>query len=81
MSQLADASQGNDAAYTLQALVGIAVKGLAPKAIRSPQTKQERIEKAQQAAAKNVSADWDEWDAASDNGDDGGEPPLLELDN
>ena len=55
-------------------MVGIVLKGLAPKKVRSPQTKEERMDIAREAAAKLVAADWDEWAVASDKGEDGGDP-------
>ena len=57
----------------------MAIKGLKPKEVRSSQTKQQRIEKAQLTVAEQVVKDWDEWTAASDIGEDGGSPEPWDF--
>jgi hypothetical protein len=66
-------SQGNDAAYTLQALIGIAFKGLASKAERQGKSFPERVAEAAKEAAERIVEDSEEWKVA-DGTDDGGVP-------
>lgn len=65
--------QGNDAAYTLQAFIGIVFKGLASKAERQGITFPEKVGKAAKEAAERVVEDSEEWSVA-DGTDDGGVP-------
>ena len=71
--------QGNDAAYTLQALIGIAIKGLKPEETRSPRTKEQHAEQAQHAVAETIAKDFEGWTATSDVEEDGDISDPLEL--
>ncbi|SLM41260.1 Ribonuclease H-like domain [Lasallia pustulata] len=61
---------GNDAAYTLQALIGIAVRGLHPSRV-SPS---EKLEEAVKETANRVKEDEVQWAMADLAGGDGGAP-------
>lgn len=67
--------QGNDAAYTLQAMIGVAIKGLAPIE-SSRKSRTERIEEAEEEGetVEPIERDCDEWSEASESDDDGGVP-------
>ena len=72
--------QGNDATYTLQALIGLAIKGLKPEEARSPRTKEQRVEQAQQAMAEaRMSKDFEGWTATSDVEEDGDISEPLQI--
>lgn len=59
-------------------MIGVAIKGVATSEVRSTETKEDRVRVAQARAAKEVHDDWEEWKAASEKGEDGGEPvPFI----
>lgn len=66
--------QGNDAAYTLQAMIGIAFKALAARRDRQAalaEAYESRKDQAAKEAEERVAEDYEEWDLADD--DNGGE--------
>ncbi|MCJ1432189.1 hypothetical protein MMC27_001545 [Xylographa pallens] len=69
---------GNDAAYTLQALIGIAFKALAPKEERQAKSIDERTEEAMTDAADRVAEEDEEWGVAV--GEDDGGPAEYKMD-
>ncbi|MCJ1284355.1 hypothetical protein MMC26_003686 [Xylographa opegraphella] len=69
---------GNDAAYTLQALIAIAFKALVPKEERQAKSIDERTEEAMTEAADRVAEDNEEWDVAA--GEDDGGPAVYKMD-
>ncbi|MCJ1289292.1 hypothetical protein MMC34_000824 [Xylographa carneopallida] len=69
---------GNDAAYTLQALIRVAFKALAPKEERQAKTFDERTEAAVTAAADRIVEEDEEWNVAL--GDDDGGPAVNMMD-
>ncbi|MCJ1389545.1 hypothetical protein MMC18_002402 [Xylographa bjoerkii] len=68
---------GNDAAYTLQALIGIAFKALAPKEERQAKSIDERTEEAMTEAADRVAEEDEEWGVAI--GEDDGGPAEYKM--
>ncbi|MCJ1417033.1 hypothetical protein MMC32_003372 [Xylographa parallela] len=69
---------GNDAAYTLQALIGIAFKALAPKEERQAKSIDERTGEAMTEAAGRVAEEDEEWGVAV--GEDDGGPAEYKMD-
>lgn len=72
--------QGNDAAYTLQALIGIALAALDPakKAPASPLA--ELLDEAALEARQKLTEEYQEWADADEEGDDGGDAvKILQL--
>ncbi|MCJ1401165.1 hypothetical protein MMC11_004377 [Xylographa trunciseda] len=68
---------GNDAAYTLQALIGIAFKALAPKEERQAKSIDEKTEEAMTEAADRVAEEDEEWGVAA--GEDDGGPAEYKM--
>ena len=66
--------QGNDAAYTLQALIRMAVTGLVPHHERAATKAATLVADASADAATHITAELSEWELAEDTTADGGEP-------
>jgi len=71
---------GNDAAYTLHALLGIAIRGLSAKREREEreQDMDRRVEWAVREAEERVRENAEGW-SSPDEGDDGGSPDRLRV--
>lgn len=71
---------GNDAVYTLQAMVAIAVKALVEKqSIREKEKEviEKKIQEAMEAAAENVRENKEGWSSGGEDSDGGVPGPLL----
>ena len=71
-----DHGQGNDAAYTLQAMIGVAIAGLAQTKDALRRSRADRIEEAGEEGEtiEPIEKDYDEWSKTSDSDDGGGVP-------
>ena len=64
-------SQGNDAAYTLQSLIGISIGALG--STHKPMPEPEKLDDAARDARDRVLEEAEEWEIADEDGGDGGE--------
>ena len=72
--------QGNDACYTMQAFIAISIAAILPNNKPSVPTSEQLDEAAADAAAKaqtRLKEDMEEWEAAKEEGIDGGDPIKI----